>query len=111
MLHPCSCIAVVSEASEITEAMQRLQAINIDSEALSLINQDTDPVEMELLLSEVGVPKGSRYCYQCMIEAGLMLCVVRGDAYLVEKAGEQLEKMEQLDISIHLDIPPKSVSS
>lgn len=105
MFTNCSCIAIVSSQSEITEAMKLLRLANIEKDHLSVINRHSDKAMINHVLSVSGVPEGSQHCYQCVLDAGLTLLVVQGDTMMVEQAGAQLEKLNDVDISLHLNTP------
>ncbi len=108
MQNSCSCIAIVAKQSEVAGAIELLYRLDIDTTQITVINKQSQQKRVDTLLLSSSVPEGSRYCYQCMIDAGLKLLVIQGSPTLVENAAALLETLHDIDISIHLDIPQNS---
>ena len=74
-----------------------MHKLGINNKCFCVVSNKTASTLIDDLLIELKVPDASRYCYQCVIET------VQGNHILVETVGRQLEKMNGIDISIHLN--------
>ncbi len=103
----CSCIAVFAKQQRLDEAKAFLVNNGICSNTMAIVrktNASTLHRDVERILHQSGVPEGSRYCYQCVLEMGYRLLIVSGSKHLVEQVSSELERLGEVDISVHFDL-------
>lgn len=103
----CSCIAVFAKQQRLNEARAFLVNKGIRSNAMVMISKTNVPTlhrDVAHILHQSGVPEGSRYCYQCVLEMGYRLLIVSGSQCLVERVSSELERLGEVDISVHFDL-------
>jgi len=107
MSNHCSCIAVFSKQVRLDEAKDFLVGKGISRNGMVIVSKTNSPAlqtNVAYLLQQSGVPEGSQYCYQCVLEMGYILLIVSGSNHLVEQVSTELERLGEVDIAVHLDL-------
>lgn len=113
MYHHSSCIAVFAKSEKsdkLNEAKDFLLKNGMNRNGMAVVSKRKQKYcptlhhDVENLLQQSAVPEGSRYCYHCALEMGYTLLIIAGSKYVVEQVSSQLERLGEIDISVHFDL-------
>lgn len=108
-----SCIAVFSEYDAAKHAVERLLAVGVDPQSISVIGETSQEGEvaqeglqqLDADLMALGVQDANLHCYKCLIYGGSWLVIVSGTHTQVSQACDHLEKHPDADVSLHFNAP------
>ena len=107
------CIAIFPDHASAVGAVDQLRRNHVENSLISLVGKEDQfgAVGIKGLsmlyedLTQLGVPEGTLYCYQCMVHNGSFLVVVTGDPGQVESACDLLERHAKADVALHFNTP------